>query len=192
MDPQPIGPGTTPGPAAELPERHPAAAAPGSEIPSHYRSCFGCGEEHACGLHMRVVADEGLFINATFEVGPLHQGAPGLAHGGLLTAALDEVLGALNWLLMQPSVTARLETNFVRPVPVGSVLHLRARITGQDGRKVYTAAIGTLGPDGPVAVTASGLFVQVAVGHFREHGRPAEVAAAIANGDSGPRAEMNP
>jgi acyl-coenzyme A thioesterase PaaI-like protein len=139
-----------------------------------------------------VHAGEGLRLSATFEVGPLHQGAPGLAHGGLLTAAIDEALGALNWLLMAPAVTARLETNFVRPVPVGSLLVLDARIVGVSGRKVYTAAVGRLGADGPIAVTASGLFIQVQLGHFRQHGRPVEVEAAIAAGDAGPRAEMNP
>lgn len=190
--PMPVGPATTPGPRAVVPERHPDAAAPGTPIPSHYRHCFGCGVEHRTGLRMQIIAGEGLTLTASFEVTPLHQGAPGLAHGGLLASAVDETLGALNWLLMSPAVTARLETNFVRPVPVGSVLELEARITGQDRRKVYTAALGRLGRDGPIAVTASALFVLVQVGHFREHGRPQEVAQALSNGDVGPRAEMNP
>lgn len=190
--PQPIGPGTTPGPDAIVPERHPDAAPAGTPIASHYRQCYGCGSEHPSGLHMEVIAGEGLTLRATFLVGPLHQGAPGLAHGGLLSAAVDETLGALNWLLMRPAVTARLETNFVRPVPVGTLLELDARIVAVAGRKVYTAVVGRLGADGPVAVEASGLFIQVGVGHFREHGRAQEVAAAIARGDAGPRAEMNP
>jgi len=192
MQPEPIGPGTTPGPQAIVPPRHPDAAQPGTPIGSHYRHCFGCGSAHPTGLHMLVTAGHGLTLSASFEVGPAHQGAPGLAHGGLLTAAVDEVLGALNWLLLRPAVTARLETNFTRPVPVGSVLDLQARITGVDGRKVYTAAIARLGPGGPVAVTASALFIRVEIGHFRSHGRPSEVALAIADGDAGPPAEMNP
>ncbi len=141
---------------------------------------------------MQVVARAGLSLSGSFTVSPTHQGAPGLAHGGLLTAAVDEVLGALNWLLMRPAVTARLETDFLRPVPVGSVLDLRARITGVAGRKVYTAAVGRLGPTGPVAVAASALFVQVQMGHFRTHGNAVEVARAIAEGVSGPTAELNP
>jgi hypothetical protein len=72
------------------------------------------------------------------------------------------------------------------------VVDFQARITGVSGRKVYTAAIGRLGSDGPIAVTASALFIQVQVGHFRSHGRPTEVALAIADGDPGPPAEMNP
>ena len=192
IEPQPIGAATTPGPDAVLPERHPGAAPPGTQMASHYRMCFGCGADHPSGLHMQVVASEGLTLTATFEVGTLHQGAPGLAHGGLLTAAVDETLGALNWLLMAPAVTARLETNFVRPVPVGSVLHLDARIVGVEGRKVYTAAIGRLGAGGPIAVTASGLFIQVELAHFRWHGRAEEVAAAAADPSRQVRVELNP
>ena len=41
-------------------------------------------------------------------------------------------------------------------------------------------------------MTASALFIQVEIGHFRTHGRPTEVAMAIADGDAGPPAEMNP
>ncbi len=125
---------------------------------------------------MRVYATEGLGISAEFEVTEHHQGAPGIAHGGLLVAAFDEALGALNWLLRRPAVTARLETDFRRPVPVGQLLHIDGRITGIDGRKVYTKAVGHLGgPDGPEVLTAAALFVQVGLEHFQENGRPEDV-----------------
>lgn len=190
--PQPSGAPTTPGPGAVVPERHPDAVPPGTEIGSHYSQCFGCGMDHPTGLRMRVVAGEDLSLHATFEVGTAHQGAPGLAHGGILAAALDEALGALNWLLMRPAVTARLETSFLRPVPVGAVLALEARILGVEGRKVYTSAVGRLGSAGPVAVSASALFVQVDLAHFRTHGRAQEVAEAIVPGGRPRHVELNP
>ncbi len=149
----------------------------GQQLPSHYDLCYGCGHEHPAGLHMKVIAGE-LSVHATFEVTEQHQGAPGLAHGGLLSTAFDEALGALNWLLLAPAVTARLETDFRRPVPVGSVLHIDAWIVGQVGRKVYTRAVGRLGPDGRVALTASALFVHVPLRHFVDNGRPADVDRA--------------
>lgn len=170
---------TTPPPDAVMPARHPDAIAVGEQIPNHYPWCYGCGDEHPAGLHMKVVVGE-LSVHAVFEVTDMHQGAPGLAHGGLLSTAFDEALGALNWLVLKPAVTARLETDFRRPVPVGSVLHIDAHITGQVGRKLYTRAVGRLGEDGPVALTASALFLQVPLEHFREHGRREDVEAAIA------------
>ena len=160
-----------------MPTRHPDAVPVGAELPSHYDLCYGCGAAHPAGLHMRVIAGE-LSIHGIFEVTEAHQGAPGLAHGGLLSTAFDEALGALNWLLLKPAVTARLETDFRRPVPVGSVLHIDGRIVGQVGRKVYTRAVGRLGEEGPVALTASALFLQVPLQHFVENGRGEDVARA--------------
>ena len=170
---------TEPPPGAEVPSRHPDAPAPGEEIPSHYRFCFGCGEDHPTGLHLRVRAGDGVALTAELAVGEHHQGAPGLAHGGLLAAAFDEALGALIWLLRTPAVTARLETDFRRPVPVGSHLHLDAEVLGVARRKIYTKATGRLGSvDGPVAVTAAAVFVTVPLEHFVTHGRAEDVEAA--------------
>jgi acyl-coenzyme A thioesterase PaaI-like protein len=148
-------------------------------IPSHFKHCFGCGELHPTGLHLVAHVGEALDITAQFTVTENHQGAPGLAHGGLLSLAFDEALGKLMWLLRAPAVTARLETDFLRPVPMGSVLYISASITGQVGRKVYSEAIGRLdGPDGDIAVRAASLFVIVPMKHFLENA-PAEYIAAL-------------
>ena len=80
---------------------------PGTVLDSHYAHCFGCGERHPTGLHMRVTAGEGVSLTGEFVVTADHQGAPGLAHGGLLTAAFDETLGMLMWLLRTPAGPGR-------------------------------------------------------------------------------------
>ncbi|NDI25536.1 MAG: PaaI family thioesterase, partial [Actinobacteria bacterium] len=43
---------TTPPADAVMPVRHPKAPAIGSQIPSHFGYCFGCGELHKTGLHL--------------------------------------------------------------------------------------------------------------------------------------------
>jgi acyl-coenzyme A thioesterase PaaI-like protein len=121
-------------------------------------------------LHLIAHAGEGANLTAEFTVTHDHQGAPGLAHGGLLSLAFDEALGKLMWLIRSPAVTARLETDFLKPVPMGSTLHITAEISGQVGRKVYTRAEGRLNsPDGPLAVRAAALFVVVPMSHFLEN-----------------------
>jgi acyl-coenzyme A thioesterase PaaI-like protein len=158
---------TTPPEGAVIPERHPLAPATGSKVPSHYGHCFGCGELHPTGLHLVAHVGEGATITAEFTVTENHQGAPGLAHGGLLSLAFDEAMGKLMWLIRTTTVTARLETNFIKPVPLGTTLHISAEITGQLNRKIYTAAVGRLGsPDGEIAVRAAALFVSVPMSHF--------------------------
>ena len=158
---------TTPPEGALIPARHPLAPATGTKVPSHYGHCFGCGELHPTGLHLVARVGEGATITAEFTVTENHQGAPGLAHGGLLSLAFDEALGKLMWLLRSPAVTARLETDFIRPVPLGTTLFITAEITGQVNRKVYSAAVGRLGsPDGEIAVRAAALYVIVPMSHF--------------------------
>jgi acyl-coenzyme A thioesterase PaaI-like protein len=181
---------------ATAPVRHPEAPAPGELLGAHYGRCFGCGDEQPHGLHLAARAGEGVSLTAEFTVRSTHQGAPGLAHGGILAGALDEALGSLNWLLRTIAVTGRLESDFVRPVPVGTVLHLRAEVTAVAGRKIYATAQGRIGgPDGPLAVRADALFVEVKVDHFIDHGREEEIQAAMNDPDQVRRArafEVNP
>ena len=171
---------TTPPEGSVIPERHPEAPATGSKIPSHFAHCFGCGEKHPTGLHLVAHVGKAMDITAEFVVSENHQGAPGLAHGGLLSLAFDEALGKLMWLLRAPAVTARLETDFLKPVPMGSRLFITAEITGQVSRKVYCSAVGRLNsPDGDIAVRAAALYVIVPMSHFLQNA-PADYLEAIA------------
>ena len=71
------------------------------------------------------------------------------------------------WLLRAPAVTARLETDFLKPVPIGTTLHISAKITGQVNRKVYMSAEGRLNAvDGDLAMRAAALYVIVSMNHF--------------------------
>ncbi len=159
-------------------------------------SVSGVAATSRTGLHLAARAGEGVTITAEFTVRAAHQGAPGLAHGGVLASALDETLGSLNWLLRTIAVTGRLETDFVRPVPVDTVLYLEAEVTAVVNRKIYSTATGRIGgPEGPVAVRADALFIEVKVDHFIDNGRPQEIRAAMDDPDQVRRTrafEVNP
>ena len=171
---------TTPPPDAVLPAPHPNAPKPGTKLGSHYSKCFGCGDDAVGGLRVQSTVGEGLSVTTEFTVTENHQGAPGLAHGGLLALAFDEALGAVNWLLGAIAVTGRLETDYLRPVPVATTLHIEAHCDGVSGRKIYTSAVGRLGgPDGEVAVKATAIFISVGVDHFLENGRLEDVQEAV-------------
>lgn len=158
---------TTPPDDAVMPARHLKAPAAGSQIPSHFGYCFGCGQLHTTGLHFTAIAGNGLDLTGNFTVTKDHQGAPGLAHGGLLSLAFDEALGKLMWLIRTPAVTGRLETDFLLPVPMGRTLYIDAKITGQSGRKIYTQAEGRLDSiTGEIAVKAAAIFISVPMEHF--------------------------
>ena len=158
---------TEPPADASLPEIDLGHFSIGDRIPSHMSDCFGCGKDHPTGLHIQSIIAGGPKLESNFVVGEFHQGAPGLAHGGILTLACDEVLGHLMYLLKSPAVTGRLETDFLLPVPIGSVLHFKAEIVGVSGRKVYSKCEGHLNsPDGPIAIRARSLYVKVDLSHF--------------------------
>ena len=137
-------------------------------LPSHYDRCFGCGRDHPTGLHIQMFeADGELHVQGSFTVTEHHQGAPGLAHGGVISAAVDEGMGYLLWLVQSPAVTARLEIDYRRPVPVGSRLALDGRVERIEGRKIYASMQGRV--DGELAVEARALYLKVEMEHFVPH-----------------------
>ncbi|MGX7729621.1 PaaI family thioesterase [Rhodococcus sp. 2H158] len=152
----------------KLPDDHPGAGAP---IPSHWSKCFGCGDDQPAGMAMQFTFGEGLEITGMLDVANRYQGGPGFIHGGILTTAFDEAQGMACMVLRRPVVTGHLQIDFAEPIPLGSVLELRARIDGTVRRKVYTSAEARI-VEGPfadpdvVVATSRGLFVTVGAQHF--------------------------
>lgn len=153
--------------------------------------CYGCGSEQPAGLHVTAVAGPGLTLTGEVTVREVHQGAPGLIHGGVLAAVFDEVLGGLSWLLMRPAVTASLTVDFRAPVRVGEVLRVEAKVDGIDGRKVTCSGVGRVS-DETIVATATGLFVQVPLEHFAKYGRKEDVEQAAQRARSRPWMEIGP
>jgi acyl-coenzyme A thioesterase PaaI-like protein len=172
---------------ATIPPRHPEAPAVGMRTPPHHEACRGCSDvPGALGVESWVDDDRGeggepghgVAVRSRMLVTDAMQGAPGLLHGGFLTAAFDESLGSVPALVTRATVTARLETDFRLPVPVGTTLWLRARLDGVLGRKYFVSAVAHLDTeDGPVAATARALFVRVGLEHFLRHSRPEDLEA---------------
>lgn len=120
---------------------------------------------------MELFVGSELDLSGTARISQLHQGAPGIAHGGVLAAVMDEALGSLNWLLRRPAVTANLDVDFLHPVAVETTLWVYARIVSAEGRKVATEGGARLeGPEGIECLRATGLFIAVPAEHFRRHG----------------------
>lgn len=178
---------------ARIPQRGEGAPAVGELIDSHYRMCFACGRDHPGGLHLRLTAGPDVSVMGELTVGEHHQGAPGLAHGGIIATAMDEMMGSLQILIRKPAVTGHLETDFHRLVPVGTTLALVARALGQRGRKVYCEAAAYAGQER--VVSAGAIFVQVPVEHFTTQGSADLVQQAVEERRQGaPRwwGEVNP
>jgi acyl-coenzyme A thioesterase PaaI-like protein len=133
-------------------------------LPPHYPSCFGCGPEAEFGLHVQA-RKVGAEIHATYEFGPKHSGAPGIAHGGTVAALVDDVCGFLLFVVRKPAVTRKLEVEYLTPVLVGVRYDLVAKVDSFEGRKLFVSCEGR-GPGGELTFRGGGLFLTVDVSHF--------------------------
>lgn len=93
-----------------------------------------------------------------------HQGGPGLVHGGIVGAALDEACGLLATWYRFPTVTARIAIRFRHPVPINTPLRIVSRVTATRGKRIEIAA--ELQDSGDVLADAEGAFLQVPLEHF--------------------------
>ncbi|MEV4421041.1 PaaI family thioesterase [Patulibacter sp. NPDC049589] len=132
-------------------------------IAPHTATCFGCGPENPASLGLRFVRD-GDVVRADITLESRHEGAPGLAHGGIVAAILDDMSGAIPRVLEQRAVTAKLDVDFGAPVVIGRPLVAESWLESFEGRKIRIAARVR---DGDEVVAASrALFLTVPREHF--------------------------
>jgi acyl-coenzyme A thioesterase PaaI-like protein len=132
--------------------------------PHHDPSCWGCGDNPQ-GLRLPLPEREGQErYRATFAFDERHQGGPGLVHGGLVSAALDEACGLLATWYRFPAVTARIFVRYRKPVPINRELELESWVTGSRGRRMHVDSV--LRGGGEALAEARGAFLHVPLDHF--------------------------
>jgi acyl-coenzyme A thioesterase PaaI-like protein len=132
--------------------------------PHHDPACWGCGSAPA-GIRLPRPTGEGLReYEAWFSFDERHQGGPGLVHGGLVAAALDEACGLLATWYRFPTVTARIFVRYRRPVHINTELLARAELTSERGRRLRVAA--QIGDGDEVLAEARAAFLHVPLEHF--------------------------
>lgn len=105
--------------------------------------CGGCVPDGVCRLG--VEPRDGMWFDVTC---PRHwQGGPGVAHGGWIAAAFDDVLNTAALRTEPRMVTKSLSVEYLRPVPVDRKLAVLARIERHEGREWTVSARMTLGAD---------------------------------------------
>jgi acyl-coenzyme A thioesterase PaaI-like protein len=132
-----------------------------------YNPTFGAGNPGAPPLALHPQADGSML--GTCTLGPAFEGPHTFAHGGVSAMLLDEVLGRSATPHAHPGVTAALEVSYRAPVPLGTPLHLRARVTSVEGRKVRAeGALTTADDESTVLVEARGLFIRLRPGQAEQ------------------------
>lgn len=124
---------------------------------------FVVGDTSASRFHCAYFTDdarEGV-LHGKVWFGPGTEGPPLHAHGGAICAVMDEVLGVACWASGRRVVAATLTTEFLKPLPVGSVVRAYGAIVGRGTRSLKLE--GYLeGEDGTRYANAHGVFVEIA------------------------------
>jgi acyl-coenzyme A thioesterase PaaI-like protein len=121
--------------------------------------CFGCGARNPHGLHIEFEV-EGEEVTGRFLPRTEHQGFPGVAHGGIAAAVLDEAMGWAMYAAGAWAMTARLEIKYRRPLPLEEPVLVTARVTDKRGKRLEASA-ELRSEDGHVIAQATGLFLRM-------------------------------
>jgi len=137
--------------------------------------CFGCGPKNESGLRIKSFP-EGRDVVATFVAERYQASFGGFVSGGILSTLLDchgnwTALYALmkerNINAPPSTVTARLSISFLKPTPIESSLHVRARPVKVEGNRVEVE--GEIEVDGVITVRMTGTYLEVKENHPAFH-----------------------
>ena len=128
------------------------------------RSCFICGLENPIGLHMHFYETAPDEVTAEYTAPEHYQGYPGILHGGVTAAILDEAAGRA-FMGPDPNAsnfmyTAELKVKYKKHVPVGQPL----KIVGRRGKRIRWTAEATSAiydTDGTLLAQAFAILVNV-------------------------------
>lgn len=104
------------------------------------RNCFVCGLRNPAGLRLAFYETGPEEVTATFRPSANFEGFPGLLHGGIVSAMLDEA-GARVMMIGDPNhfmMTAKLDIKYRRPTPTGQTLKVVGRLLKRRGRLATT------------------------------------------------------
>jgi len=96
---------------------------------------------------------------AHVNLGPAFEGAPDRAHGGVVAAIFDYLMGFVLHIIETPAFTGELTVRYLAPTPVGIDIEFRAWLQRREGRKLWIDAEAT--HDGQAVCTATGLFIAI-------------------------------
>jgi uncharacterized protein (TIGR00369 family) len=122
--------------------------------------CFICGHSNPDGLKAKIAVDrKAQSASCTLVIPARYQGWKGLAHGGIISALLDEVCAYAGMTVGDSVVTGELKTRFHKPAPVEQEVTVSAQVIKMVRRAVLIEAQLTMG--GVVLASAEAKMVIV-------------------------------
>ncbi len=100
---------------------------------------------------------ESKILSATCIMGRLHEGPPGMVHGGIMSAAFDQLLAMCGTCNQLAGPTATLSIDFLKPTPLYTEIQFHCSIIKQENRKIFIEGESVV--NGEITCKASGLFI---------------------------------
>jgi uncharacterized protein (TIGR00369 family) len=123
--------------------------------------CFGCGPANDAGLRLEFFLAHDGSVVCLPVITDAFCGHPGYLHGGIIATLLDEAMSKAVRAKGRPSMTRKMDVDYLRPVPSGVPIRIEGRIVRSDHRKHFAEA-RILDTNGKILAQASGLFIEVA------------------------------
>ena len=127
------------------------------------RTCFVCGRENGFGLKMKWCNNlESNCVEAVVTVPEQFNGYPGIVHGGIVAAVLDETSGRavmLDGNFDNLFVTLRLNITYRKPTPTNTPLKAVGWMEHKGNRGMKVAAKLLL-PDGTITSECKAVVVK--------------------------------
>lgn len=125
-------------------------------------NCFVCGLANQIGLKLKFYETAPGEVSCEYTVPEQYQGYPGIVHGGIVAAMLDEVCSRVYIRGNPPRFmyTARLEIRYRKNVPTGTQLQIIGKAEKSKSRTATST--GTIyDPEGNVLAEANALLVEI-------------------------------
>ena len=123
--------------------------------------CFGCGRLNPHGLRLTFYQGENGSLWTPWTPDQKHEGYTGIAHGGVITAVLDEVMAWTVYSKQIWAVTGKINVTFRKPVVMGVPSRAIGRIVADRGRVLEMAAKLHRTEDDLLLAEATATFIRV-------------------------------
>jgi acyl-coenzyme A thioesterase PaaI-like protein len=123
--------------------------------------CFACGTANPIGLNLRFYR-LGDAVCSDITLGKNHEGWENVAHGGIVSTLLDEVM---SWAIMYFKkiflVTRKMEVKYIRPVLIGTPLIVKGEVIDDSEPPKIRARADIRNDEGNLLVRSIGEFVEL-------------------------------
>jgi acyl-coenzyme A thioesterase PaaI-like protein len=124
-------------------------------------NCFACGTANPIGLNLQFY-NLGNEVCSEITLGKNHEGWENMAHGGIVSTLLDEVM---SWTIMYFKkiflVTRKMDIKYIRPVLIGTPLTVKGKVLDDSESPKIKARAEIRDNEGHLLVRSSAEFVEV-------------------------------